>query len=50
VARQALEGILAAGKGKSGEPEEIRKAAFKALRRLQRGQARANAQAAQPSA
>ena len=36
-ARQTLEGILA----KSGEPEPVRKAAFKALRRLQRQHARA---------
>lgn len=41
VARQTLEGILAAGTGKSGEPEEIRKAAFCSLRRLQRNEATA---------
>ncbi len=38
-ARTTLEAIL----GKSSEPEVVRKAAFRALRRLQRGQARAAA-------
>ncbi len=38
-ARTTLEGIL----GKKTEPEVVRKAAFRALRRLQRGQARAAA-------
>lgn len=42
-ARQALQAILDAGTGKSGEPEEIRKATFRALRRLQRGEARRKA-------
>lgn len=48
-ARQALQGILAAGTGKSGEPEEIRKATFRALRRLQRAEARAKQHAAEPA-
>jgi ParB family chromosome partitioning protein len=43
VARQTLQGILAAGTGKSGEPEEVRKATFRALRRLQRSEARGKA-------
>src|SRR5690606_13749028 len=39
AARQTLEGIL----GRKGEPEEVRKASFRALRRLQRAEARARA-------
>ncbi|MCX4243903.1 HEAT repeat domain-containing protein [Paraliomyxa miuraensis] len=41
TARQTLEGIL----GRKDEPEEVRKAAFRSLRRLQRAQARARAHA-----
>lgn len=50
VARQTLQGILAAGTGKGGEPEEVRKASFRALRRLQRAEARAKAFAQAASA
>jgi ParB family transcriptional regulator, chromosome partitioning protein len=45
VAKDTLQGILAAGKGKGGEPEEIRKAAFRALRRMQRAEATAKTHA-----
>lgn len=40
-ARQTLEGIL----GRKGEPQDIRKAAFRSLRRLQRAEARQRAHA-----
>jgi ParB family chromosome partitioning protein len=42
-ARKTLQGILDAGTGKKGEPEEVRKLTYRALRRLQRAEARKKA-------
>lgn len=48
-ARKTLQGILDAGTGKKGEPEEIRKVTYRALRRLQRAEARAKSLGVAPT-